>query len=386
MLRGYAAITTDAFGQAYWHLPETDVAKRMTQLRFDLGPYEGHVRRRDQPEREGRMKQRRLPRLEEPRRACYLCGLVDPEISDVYWADTQEHMLTACAGLARPREVARGWLKDLAYGPAFLRVAHSASVAIPDFDSDTTLLMVLRLATATCSPLLHRALVVGDALDKGARARQQRDGVPQFDVDNARCATRWVRALMDDWMAGARDPRQDVSRAPGYLLACWAAGHAQIVCSIRRRLLRRRADFHRRDRDPASCLGAPARDDPACRPAQLPIARGQAMGEVVPPVVSGPGVHQVPEAIVGGCGHAPGVMAVPVVDCEAVPAPSRCARVQVPPAPGDTHAAVEVLTGLRRSRRRRQDADPEVVTRTGDCGARGGGALGAGGPVCADRR
>ena len=386
MLRRYAAITTDAFGQAYWHLPETDVAKRMTQLRFDLGPYEGHVRRRDQPEREGRMKQRRLPRLEEPRRACYLCGLVDPEIPDVYWAETQEHMLTACAGLARPREVARGWLKDLAYGPAFLRVAHSASVAIPDFDSDTTLLMVLRLATATCSPLLHRALVVGDALDKGARAMQQRDGLPQFDVDNARCATRWVRALMDDWMAGARDPRQDVSKAPGYLLACWAAGHAQIVCSIRRRLLRRRADFHRRDRDPASCLGAPARDDPACRPAQLPVARGQAMGEVVPPVVSGPGVHQVPEAIADGCGLAPRVMAVPVVDCEAAPAPSRCARVQVPPAPGDTHAAVELLTGLRRSRRRRQDADPEVVTRTGDCGARGGGALGAGGLVCADRR
>jgi hypothetical protein len=40
MLRRYAAITTDAFGQAYWHLPEVDVAKRMTQLRFDLGPYE----------------------------------------------------------------------------------------------------------------------------------------------------------------------------------------------------------------------------------------------------------------------------------------------------------------------------------------------------------
>ena len=292
---------------------------------------------------------------------------------------------TTCAGLARPREVARGWLKDLAYGPASLQVAHSASVAIPDFDNDTTLLMVLRLATATCSPLLHRALVVGDASDKGARARQQRDGPPQFDVDNARCATRWVRALMDDWMAGARDPRQDVSRAPGYLLACWAAGHAQIVCGIRRRLLRRRADFHRRDRDPAPCLGAPARDDPACRPAQLPVARGQAMGEVVPPVDSGLGVHQVPDAVAGDCDHAPGVVTVPAVDGEAVMAPSRRARVQIPPAPGDTHAAVELLTGLRRSRRR-QGADPETETRTGDCSAHGEGALGAGGPVCADRR
>lgn len=102
-----------------------------------------------------------------------------------------------------------------------LQVAHSASVAIPDFDNDTTLLMVLRLATATCSPLLHRALVVGDASDKGARARQQRDGPPQFDVDNARCATRWVRALMDDWMAGARDPGKT---SPGLQGTSWHAG------------------------------------------------------------------------------------------------------------------------------------------------------------------
>ena len=387
MLRRYAAITTDAFGQAYWHLPEVDVAKRMTQLRFDLGPYEGHMRRRDQPEREGRVKQRRLPRLEEPRRSCYLCGLVDSEVPDVYWAETQEHMLITCAGLSRPREVARGWLKDLAYSPPFLKVAQSASVAVPDFDSDTTLLMVLRLATATCSPLLHRALVVGDASDKGAQARQQRDGPPQFDIDDARCATRWVRALMDDWMAGARDPRQDVSRAPGYLLACWAAGHVQIVCGIRRRLLRRRADFHRRDRDPAPCLGAPARDDPVCRPAQLPVARGQAVGEVAPPVDFGRGVHQMPDAADGDRDHASGPMVVPAVDVEAVLvlAPSRRARVQIPPAPGDTHAAVEPLTGLRRSRRR-QDADPETETRTGDCGAHGEGALGADGPVCADRR
>jgi hypothetical protein len=121
------------------------------------------MRRRDQPEREGRVKQRRLPRLEEPRRSCYLCGLVDSEVPDVYWAETQEHMLTTCAGLSRPREVARGWLNDLAYSPPFLQVAQSASVAVPDFDNDTTLLMVLRLATATCSPLLHRALVVDDA-------------------------------------------------------------------------------------------------------------------------------------------------------------------------------------------------------------------------------
>ncbi len=59
-------------------------------------------------------------------------------------------------------------------------------MAIPDFDKDTTLLMVLRLATATCSPFLHRAHVIGDASDKGAQARQQRDAPPpQFDVDNA---------------------------------------------------------------------------------------------------------------------------------------------------------------------------------------------------------
>ncbi len=48
MLRRYAAITTDAFGQAYLyrHLSEVDEAKRMTQLvlRFDLGPCEGHMR------------------------------------------------------------------------------------------------------------------------------------------------------------------------------------------------------------------------------------------------------------------------------------------------------------------------------------------------------
>ena len=60
---------------------------------------------------------------------------------------------------------------------------------------------------------------------------------------------------------------------------------------MRKYCIRRRADFHGRDRDPAPCLGAPARDDPACRPVQLPVARGQAMGEVVPPVDSSHGVH-----------------------------------------------------------------------------------------------
>ncbi len=83
-------------------MQEVDVAKRMTQLRVDLGPYEGHMRRRDQPGREGRVKQRRLPRM------------VDQAVPDVYWAETSKHMLTACAGLSRPREVAWGWLKDLA--------------------------------------------------------------------------------------------------------------------------------------------------------------------------------------------------------------------------------------------------------------------------------
>jgi hypothetical protein len=96
----------------------------------------------------------------------------------------------------------------------------------------------------------------------------------------------------------------------------------------------------------------------------------------------------MPDAADGDRDHASGLMVVPAVDVEAVLvllAPSRRARVQIPPAPGDTHAAVEPLTGLRRSRRR-QDADPETETRTGDCGAHGEGALGAGGPVCADRR
>jgi hypothetical protein len=128
-------------------------------------------------------------------------------------------MLITCAGLSRPSQVARGWLNDLAYGPPSLQVAQSASVAIPDFAKDTTLLMVLRLTTATCSPLLHRAFVIGDASDKGAQARQQRDEPPpQFDVDNATCATRGVRMLMDDWMATPG------KTSPGLQDTCWRAG------------------------------------------------------------------------------------------------------------------------------------------------------------------
>jgi hypothetical protein len=62
--------------------------------------------------------------------------------------------------------------------------------------------------------------------------------------------------------------------------------------------------------------------------------------------------------------HAPVLMVVPALEFEAVLAPSRHARVQIPHAPGDTHAA-----GV------------------GDCGVHGEGALiGAVGPVCADRR
>jgi hypothetical protein len=106
---------------------------------------------------------------------------------------------------------------------------------------------------------------------------------------------------------------------------------------------------------------------------------------VVLPVESGLGVHQMPDAATGARDHASGLTVVPAVDVEAVLAPSRRARVRVPPARGDAHAAVELLTGLRRSRRR-QGADPEQVNRTGDCGAHGEGSLGADGPVCADRR
>jgi hypothetical protein len=72
------------------------------------------------------------------------------------------------------------------------------------------------------------------------------------------------------------------------------------------------------------------------------------MVEVVPPVDSVPGMHQVPGAANGNRDHASGLMVVPAVDVEAVLAPSRRARVQIPPAPGDTHAAVEPLTGPRR--------------------------------------
>ena len=315
MLRRYAAISADAFTQAYWHLPDVRAARRLLQVRLDVGPYDGHMRRRDQVERQGRVKQRRLPRLEENIRACYLCDQVDSTVPHVYWPETQEHMLVKCTGMHELRERARTLLKEMAFRQDTLAVVVAASAVTPDFDDDTTLLMVLRLATSAYGPVLRSIPPHSSAVgsDVGARARRSRDDPMQLDMDRARATTQWVRVLMMDWMACVRDRHQHPTQSPGYCVAYLAALHVQNVCSTRRRLLRKRPDFHERARDPAPVLGAPAPRDPIPQPMRAPVAVSVVPADVI---FNKRSRQRMPVASVAhGCGAVPVtglVVAIPV--------------------------------------------------------------------------
>jgi len=270
-LRRYAAVAGLQFEKPYWHLPDARLARRILAVRLDEVRIEGTFRRRvwnetlvPSPNGRGAKQRRRLERLEECERACYLCGEINNG-TRVFWPETLEHYLLKCPGLAGARDKFKRRIESLAQDHEVQTQCLAAGVNLAWPVSDATLFTLARVGTTRISrPVLQAvplpvvlptqaAAVIGGRVTRlSARtaALALRDEPYVLDTVEADAAVAWLKVLSEDWMGCARDPRRSsplqspgcrVTEAVGYFL--------QDLHLSRRAALRGSVEFENRARD-----------------------------------------------------------------------------------------------------------------------------------------
>jgi hypothetical protein len=273
-LRRYIRIKTSSFFEPYLHL-RMFLARKLLLHRADAGKNEGAARRRPLKIRKGtRQVQTVLPRLEESRRACYLCSCIDG-CEGVFWPETIEHALLMCSFNQERRAMVVASLEQFAVDPS--TVAVTRDIGIPAFNDASCLFTIVLLCTnIPDQPILHQHQPNHPVHDPphqagapgvGVRTRSQaaihdqrmrllaeaRRNGPQFElsVDAARQAAAWVSCLLNDWTTRHRDCRSpDPNDSPGRRLAELIAIYHDNIFKARRAALQNNNEFINRLRDP----------------------------------------------------------------------------------------------------------------------------------------
>ena len=256
-LKLYARIKSASYLEVYAHLP-CWLARRVMQMRMDIGPYEGCLRRRGHNARGARPK---LARLDPDERACYTCDTIFG-VPGCWHPEHLHHLLLFCEAFVDVRDEFRTELR------AIIAAASEAEALPPppDVANNTSLLMCALL----CTGLTHHAVQErpvprvlppnATELERAAE-RARADGSAGIELDSGAAirATTWIGSVLATWSQSMRghwargaDERSPTLSQPslGRRLAECAARFLQRVVSRRRSLLRGRDDFLRRERDP----------------------------------------------------------------------------------------------------------------------------------------
>ena len=280
-LRTWAASIGFSYQQPYWQLANVRSARRLLRMRFDMCPTEDSVRRKPTTVVGSDGVVREHPRLDNPGdRSCYNChDRVRTDVPNVFWNETQEHVLCDCtqSHLVSLRDRFRTEVTALFGEARSLALARAAgcSSTVPDLTNVTALLTVMRLCISVgAAPIMAavpvsarpaRAAAHVAAHHAEAAARRMCDA-PRHLHDHRVAANTaaWSFALMADWCDVVRNPRraESIEATPGYRLAALAASHAQRVFDTRASLLgaaATRDSYQRRLRDPSRQVAAVVR-------------------------------------------------------------------------------------------------------------------------------
>ena len=288
-LRTWASSVGFSYMQPYWHLPDLRVARRLLRMRFDMCPTEDYIRRKPTVVIDCDRRTWEHQRLDNPGdRSCYCChDRVLPDVPNVFWNETQSHVLIDCTNqhLMLLRERFRAEATSLfgeAYSSVIARGA-GCSMPAPDLSNATALLTVMRLCIGvggapimTPVPVQSRPSRSAAQMSASTRSRCAEAAARRIcdaprhvhDQRAAENAAAWSSALLADWCDVIRDPRrtEPISTTPGFRLAMLAARHAQRVFDTRASLLgseELRDSYQRRLRDPSRQVAAVVRPRPA---------------------------------------------------------------------------------------------------------------------------
>jgi hypothetical protein len=272
-LRRFVRIKMGSFFEPYLHL-RMALARKLLLHRSDAGKNEGAARRRPLKARKGtRQVQTVLPRLEESKRACYLCPAIDG-VDGVYWPETIEHALLKCAFYESRRAALVKSLEQFAAESDTVTVTDDLEV--PAFNDVSCQFAIVFLCTnIPDQPILHqhqppsvqdpphhgRPPGVGVRTRSATAIHTQRMRVlaearrngPQLElsVDAARQAATWISCLLNDWTTRHRDCRSpDPNEAPGRRLAELVSMYHSDIFKARRVALQDNIEFTNRLRDP----------------------------------------------------------------------------------------------------------------------------------------
>ena len=237
-LRRFALWSPASFRQPYLNLDDVHAVQLVARLRMDL---RGEDAERRRPHLAAH-NVRALDRIDDPEhRSCYLCW----HHGKVLVRETGAHVSLFCThpDMVAARAQTRAELTMLAQDPEVFRLAP----APPDFRDDSVLWTVLMLCVSLGpAPVLHQV-----AAHEGA-------GGFVLNVERARGAAAWLRALSEPWVAAVHSPSRP--RAPhayaGARVFAVVAGQVQRLWRLRRQLLRAVPAYRSRALDPGR--GGPA--------------------------------------------------------------------------------------------------------------------------------
>jgi hypothetical protein len=199
---------------------------------------------------------RKLPKLDErAQRVCYLCS----RPGGAFYSETIDHVLLACSGLADARDE---FVRDLrALIVAITAHGHIQNAHPPELDGAHKLTALLMLAKAsTAAGLPPPAPPAGAVTRTRAAAHVATTAYIHNAVIGAATAA-WFQKAIAAWSSTRRgyysqslrgDPRQVDAEAVrlGGQLVTRIARFTIAILARRRKLLRDRPDFARRERDP----------------------------------------------------------------------------------------------------------------------------------------
>ena len=256
-LQTWAATISGPAKQAYWFLPDPNLARWILKARFDQCPTEDFFRTRPH---------HNLPRIEHRyERACYLCTPLELASGDQaarYWPETLAHTLLLCAhpALVRRRQAFVKALRTLARSAESRRVS-----SLPDdfnFNDLSVQFTILQLCTGVGSNYgasngLQRVPIPSQPAALRADSDPRR--TPQFSriTEAARKAIEWMRPLLQDWLNVEHKPArpEQPQDCPGFKLALLVSRHLRDVFDARRSALASpvvKDSFAARSRDPVA--------------------------------------------------------------------------------------------------------------------------------------
>ena len=255
----HAVVKAASYPEPYLDLP-ANLALPLLATRINQKNVEERVRAMEIKRSGTGPECRKLPKLDErAQRVCYLCS----RPCGAFYSETIDHVLLACSGLADARDE---FVRDLRLLiAAITALGHIQNSRPPDLGGPHKLTALLMLAKASTAAGLPPPAPVGAVMTRARAAAHQaaHDATTAYIHHAATGAdtAAWFQKAIAAWSSTRRgyysqslrgDPRQIDAGAVrlGGQLVTRIARFAIAIHARRRKLLRNRPDFARRERDP----------------------------------------------------------------------------------------------------------------------------------------